>query len=92
VGLYAVFLFSLFSIFGLFPVFFRRIWVGVFLFGMNLWFSLFTLKPVDFISQFLVLAFKSLVFLIEGLDKVEQFKDAIKRVFKAPDVVDVQIG
>ncbi len=73
-------------------IFFRRIGFGVFLFGVNLWFSLFALKPVDFIPQVLVLAFKVLDFLIEGLDKVEQLADAIKGVFKFPDIVDVQTG
>jgi hypothetical protein len=88
----AVLLFSLFSIFGLFPICFRGIIFRGFLFGFNRRLSLFALKPVDFVSQSLVLVFKFLVFLAEDLDKVEQFASAIKGVFKAPDVVDVQIG
>jgi hypothetical protein len=38
------------------------------------------------------LAFKVLVFLTEGLDKVEQFANAVKSLFKAPDIIEVQTG
>jgi len=92
VGLYAVFLGGLVSLFGFFPLIFRgTIFRGTFS-RPNLRFSLFAFEAVDFIPQFLVLAFKVLVFLTEGLDKVEQFADAVKGIFKAPDIVEVQTG
>lgn len=91
-GFDTVLLGALVSLFWFFTIIFRGLisW-GAFL-GSNCRPSLFTLKPVDFVPQFLILTFQFLVFLTEGLDKIEQFTDTIKRVFKAPDIVDVQIG
>jgi hypothetical protein len=88
----AVFFATLLSFFWSFPFFFRRILFGGFLFGLNLWLSLFAFKTVDLISQLLVLAFKFPVFLAKGFYEVEQFADAIKSVIEISDVVDIKIA
>jgi hypothetical protein len=65
------FLGALISLFWLFPLVFRGTIFRGALFRPNRRFSLFTLEPVDFVSQFLKLTFQVLVFPIKGFDKVE---------------------